>query len=137
MVNIIIPAPAGEDFDNFVYQICKHLQGNRAYKENDIVISKIPSIHRPNGEITAERVLISLGDDFTERYEIKAIPVATKLIEADKNAGYFISTLNGSGIKANNKDRALEYISELLDQAAEEGIETFDIELGFSLKGEE
>ena len=137
MVNIIIPAPAGKDFDSFIYQICEHLQGNKGYKENDIVVSKIPTTHQPNGEVTTERVLISLGDDFTERYEIKAIPVEVKVIEADKNTGYFISTQNGSGIKAHNKDRALEYISELLDQAAEEGIETFDINLGFSLEGGE
>ena len=101
MVNLYLKSESVEDAVNLTYNICNHLKGNRAFKENDIVVT-----------------CISLGDDYTSHFDISADVVDTVAYETD--ATYYLSEENSTGIKVYSKKELLDRLSSRIDEILEE-----------------
>ena len=109
MVNLYLKSESIEDAVNLTYNICNHLKGNRAFKENDIVVTDPDE----NG-VTC----ISLGDDYTSHFDISADVVDTVVYETD--ATYYLSEENSTGIKVYSKKELLDRLSSRIDEILEE-----------------
>ena len=79
MVNLYLRFPHKVDALKLVYSICDALEGNRAFRENDIVVTD------PDKD---GRVLISLGDDADKNP--KTLTLDVRLLE-----------VSGSGVDTN------------------------------------
>lgn len=49
---------------------------------------------------------------------------------------YYIATINGSGIEADNWDSFVDYLKDIAEQAEAQGEENFDVSVDVYLKGE-
>ena len=118
MVNLYLKSEDIEDAVNLTYTICNYLKGNRAFKEDDIVVTDPDA----NG-VTC----ISLGDDSTSNFDISAEVVGTVAYET--GATYFLSEENATGIRADSKKDLLDRLSTRIDEIiAENGdIDTIEI----------
>lgn len=118
MVNLYLKSESIEDAVNFTYNICKYLKGNRAFKEDDIVVTDTDT----NGVIC-----ISLGDDNTSHFDVSAEVVGTVAYETD--ATYYLSEENSTGIKVYSKRDLLDRLSVRIDEILEENEDLDTIEV--------
>ena len=127
MVNLKLTNFTNEEYAKVRDLICENLKGNPAFIDNDIIVS---DYFAPANVID---ITLCGGDDNKELYLQGSIN-SIRGLKTNKDHKYYIQTLNGSGIIADSKAEFLQRISDLIDQAHEQGQESITVDLDIYLK---
>ena len=127
MVNLKLTNFTNEEYSKVRDLICENLKGNPAFIDNDIIVS---DYFAPANVID---ITLCGGDDNKELYLQGSIN-SIRGLKTNKDHKYYIQTLNGSGIIADSKAEFLQRISDLIDQAHEQGQESIIADLDIYLK---
>ena len=129
MVNLKLTNFTDKEYTTVRDLICANLVGSKAFIDNDIIVSDFFA--------AANVIDITLcgGDDNNEVYLSGSINSIRGTEAKSSDHSYYINTLNGTGIVASSKSDFLQRISDLIDQAHQEGQTSITADLDIHLKG--